>query len=150
MARRPVALVAALVLFAEAAGIGLLNGFLGLVVDKQAMSLGGLDPRVMSVSAWVAGGVFGLYLALCGVLLLRAALRDRALGGFARGVLISAAVTHGLLGAFAVGLVGWLAFGFLMVALGLIVLSLMSYAGEGTGGQTGERTGGHGVQATPA
>src|ERR1700755_2782029 len=42
--RRPVAWVTALVLFAEAIGVALLNWFLGVVVDRQDMSLAGLDP----------------------------------------------------------------------------------------------------------
>ncbi|MER7350805.1 hypothetical protein ABT390_35965 [Streptomyces aurantiacus] len=127
MARRPVAWVGAVVLWAEAAGIALLNWFLGLVVDKQEMSMGGLDPHAMSVGAWIAGGLFGLYLALCGLTLARTAVRDRAPGRFGKILLISAAVVHALLGAFAVGLVGWAAFVFMMVVLGLIVLTLMAY-----------------------
>ncbi|MFD3565635.1 MULTISPECIES: hypothetical protein [unclassified Streptomyces] len=137
MARRPVAWVAAIVLFAEAIGIALLNWFLGLVVDRQDMSLAGLDPRAMSVSAWIAGGLFGLYLVLCGIVLVRTAVRDRAPATFGRILLISAAVVHGLLGAFSIGLVGWLAFVFMMVVLGLIVLTLVAYdrkeQGDGAG-----------------
>ncbi|MFC8131853.1 hypothetical protein [Streptomyces sp. NPDC057302] len=127
MARRPVAWVGAIVLLAEAVGIALLNWFLGLVVNKQDMSLAGLDPHAMSVSTWIAGGLFGLYLALCAVVMARAAIRDRAPGRFGRLLLISAAVVHGLLGAFSVGLVGWPAFVFMMVVLGLIVLTLVAY-----------------------
>ncbi|MEU8489650.1 hypothetical protein [Streptomyces sp. NPDC048641] len=137
MARRPVAWVAAIVLFAEAIGIALLNWFLGLVVDRQDMSLAGLDPRAMSVSAWIAGGLFGIYLVLCGIVLVRTAVRDRAPATFGRILLISAAVVHGLLGAFSIGLVGWLAFVFMMVVLGLIVLTLVAYdrkeQGDGAG-----------------
>ncbi|MFD3481504.1 hypothetical protein [Streptomyces sp. NPDC058695] len=142
MARRPVAWVAAIVLFAEAIGIALLNWFLGLVVDRQDMSLAGLDPRAMSVSAWIAGALFGLYLALCAVVLVRIAVRDRGPAGFGRILLISAAVVHGLLGAFSVGLVGWLAFVFMMVVLGLIVLTLVAYdrkeQGAGAGAGAGD------------
>ncbi|MFD8570747.1 hypothetical protein [Streptomyces sp. NPDC059639] len=127
MARRPVAWVAAIVLIAEALGIAFLNWFLGLVVDHQEMSLAGLDPRAMSVGAWVAGGVFGLYLVLGAVVLLRAAITDRAPGGFGRILLVSVAVVHALLGAFAIGLVGWPAFVAMMVVLGLVVLSLVAY-----------------------
>ncbi|WP_309248570.1 hypothetical protein [Streptomyces sp. MNP-20] len=127
MGRRPVAWAGAVVLWAEAAGIAFLNWFLGLVVDKQKMSLAGLDPHAMTVATWIAGGVLGLYLALCGFLLARTAVRDRAPGGFGHAVLISAAVLHALLGAFAVGLVGWLAFAFMMLVLGLVVLTLMAY-----------------------
>ncbi|MHB9759190.1 hypothetical protein ACYBSK_32835 [Streptomyces sp. BYX5S] len=127
VARRPVAWVAAIVLFAEALGIALLNWFLGLVVDRQDMSLAGLDPRAMSVGAWIAGGLFGLYLALCGFVLVRVAVADRAPAGFGRILLISAAVVHGLLGAFTIGLVGWLSFVFMMVVLALLVLTLVAY-----------------------
>lgn len=125
--RRPVAVVTAVMLIVEAAGIALLNWVLGLVVDRQQMSLGGLDPDAMSVGTWVAGGVFGLYLLLCGLVLLRMAVRDRAPGRFARILLITCAVAHALVGAFVVGLVGWLAFALMMVMLGLIVLNLLAY-----------------------
>ncbi|MEU1119375.1 MULTISPECIES: hypothetical protein [unclassified Streptomyces] len=127
MARRPVAWLGAVVLLAEAVGIALLNWFLGLVVDKQDMSLAGLDPHAMTVSTWIAGLLFGGYLALCAVVLARTAARDRAPGTFGRVLLISCAVVHGLLGAFCVGLVGWVAFVFMMVVLGLIVLPLVAY-----------------------
>ncbi|MGW2346106.1 hypothetical protein [Streptomyces sp. NPDC001661] len=127
MARRPVAWVAAIVLFAEAFGIVLLNWFLGLVVDNQDMSLAGLDPRAMSVGAWIAGGLFGLYLVLCGIVLARTASVDRAPGGFGRILLISAAVVHGLLGAFSISLVGWFSFVFMMLVLALLVLTLVAY-----------------------
>ncbi|WP_229909281.1 hypothetical protein [Streptomyces flavofungini] len=146
MARRPVAWVGAIALWAEAVGIVLLNWFLGLVVDKQDMSMGGLDPHAMSVGAWVAGGLFGLYLAVCGLALARTAVRDRAPGRFGKPLLISAAVVHGLLGAFAVGLVGWLAFVFMMVVLGLIVLPLVAYDRRAAAGVDG--TPGNGAPQT--
>ncbi|WP_246201590.1 hypothetical protein [Streptomyces alboniger] len=134
MARRPVAWAGAIVLLAEAVGIALLNWFLGLVVDRQEMSLAGLDPHAMTVSTWIAGLVFGGYLALCGVMLALVGARDRAPGRFGRLLLISCAVVHGVLGAFCVGLVGWPAFAFMMVVLGLIVLPLVAYdrAGRAT------------------
>ncbi|GAA3363800.1 hypothetical protein GCM10017744_060000 [Streptomyces antimycoticus] len=130
MARRPVAAIAAVTLMFEAVGIALLNWILGLVVDRQQMSMGGLDTDAMSIGTWVAGGLFGLYLLVCGVVLLRTAVRDRAPGRLARILLVTCAVVHGLVGAFAVGLVGWPAFAFLMVVLGLIVLSLLGYEAE--------------------
>ncbi|WP_351229527.1 hypothetical protein [Streptomyces sp. NPDC002133] len=137
VARRPVAVVAALVLFLEAVGIVAINGILATVVDNQSMSLDGLDPDVMSTSTWVMGGVFGAYLASCGLVLLLAGLRDRAPGRFGRILLIVCAAVHGVLGALCVGLVGWSAFAFMMVVLGLIVLTLLAYekgesAGPGT------------------
>ncbi|MEU1347297.1 hypothetical protein ACFYPA_23090 [Streptomyces sp. NPDC005775] len=125
--RRPVAVIAALVLFAEAVGIVIINVVLGTVVKNQDMSLAGTDPAVMSKGTWVLGGVSGLFLVLCGVLLLLAGIRDRAPGRVARIVLIGCAVIHGVLGALTVGLVGWSAFALMMVVLGLIVLTLVAY-----------------------
>ena len=125
--RRPVAWVVAVVLFAEAFGLAALNWFLGVVVDRQDMSLAGLDPHMMSVSSKIGGIVFGLYFALCGLVALLVALRDRPPAGFGRVLLISAAVVHGLLGAFTWGLVGWTAFLFMVLVLALIVLLLMTY-----------------------
>lgn len=127
MVRRPVAWVVAVVLFAEAVGIAALNWFLGVVVDRQDMSLAGLDPGMMSTSSKIGGVVFGLYFALCGLVALLVALRDRPPAGLGRVLLISVAVVHALLGAFTWGLVGWHAFLFMVLMLGLIVLLLMTY-----------------------
>ncbi|MER5274812.1 hypothetical protein ABT025_03515 [Streptomyces sp. NPDC002809] len=125
--RRPVAFIAALVLFAEAVGIVIINVVLGTVVKNQDMSLAGTDPGVMSKGTWALGGISGLFLVLCGVLLLLAGIRDRAPGRAARTVLISCAVIHGVLGALTVGLVGWSAFAVMMVVLGLVVWTLVAY-----------------------
>ncbi|MFD4263712.1 hypothetical protein ACFWR9_40460 [Streptomyces sp. NPDC058534] len=125
--RRPVAWIVTVVLFLEAVGVAALNWFLGIVVDRQDMSLAGLDPGMMSVSSKIGGVVFGLYFALCGLVALLVAIRDRAPSGLGRILLISAAVVHGLLGAFTWGLVGPGAFVFMIVVLGLIVLLLMTY-----------------------
>jgi hypothetical protein len=122
-----VAWVVAIVLFVEAFGVAALNWFLGVVVDRQDMSLAGLDSDMMANSSKIGGIVFGLYFALCGLVALLVALRDRPPAGFGRILLISAAVVHALLGAFAWGLVGWSAFLFMVVVLGLIVLLLMTY-----------------------
>ncbi|WP_240496417.1 hypothetical protein [Streptomyces torulosus] len=141
MIRRPVAVVTAIVLFAEGLGIALLQWFLGTVVDRQKMSLAGLDPDAMSLSSKAGGVVFGLYFVFCGVVALLVAVRDRPAAGLGRVVLISAAVVHGLLGALTVGLVGWGAFVFMMVVLALVVLTLMTYdrkAGAGEPGPDGE------------
>ncbi|MFI5683685.1 hypothetical protein [Streptomyces sp. NPDC051636] len=125
--RRPVAWVVTVILLAEALGIAALNWFLGVVVDRQDMSLAGLDPDRMALSSKVGGVVFGLYFALCALVTLLVAVRDRAPAGLGRVLLISVAVVHGLLGAFAWGLVGWTAFLFMVVVLGLVVLLLMTY-----------------------
>ena len=127
MVRRPVAWLTAAVLFVEALGIVLVNWFLGVVVDRQDMSLAGLDPNAMVIGSWVAGALFGLFLGFCAFVAARVAVRDRAPAGLGRIVLISAAVLHGLLGAFTVGPLGWGAFAFMMLVLGLIVLTLMTY-----------------------
>ncbi|MFF5963798.1 hypothetical protein ACFY64_08615 [Streptomyces collinus] len=127
MIRRPVAWVVAVVLFAEAFGVAALNWILGVAVDRQDMSLAGLDPHMMSVSSKIGGIAFGFYFALCGLVALLVALRDRPPAGFGRVLLISAAVVHALLGAFAWGPVGRTAFLFMELVLALIVLLLMTY-----------------------
>ncbi|MET8136105.1 hypothetical protein ABZV24_29870 [Streptomyces sp. NPDC005251] len=133
MVRRPVVWVAAIVLFVEAIGIALLNWFLGVVVDRQDMSLAGLDSDMMSLSSKVGGLLFGLYFVACAVSALLVALRERPPGLLGRVLLISAAVVHGLLGAFTVGLVGWGAFIFMMVVLALVVFTLLAYDRRETG-----------------
>ncbi|MGW4436533.1 hypothetical protein ACWELO_12335 [Streptomyces sp. NPDC004596] len=132
--------IVAVVLLAEAFGIGALNWFLGMIVERQRMSLAGLDPDVMSTSSKVGGLVFGLYFALCALVALLVAVRDRAPAGFGRVLLISVAVVHGLLGAFTLSLVGWLAFVFMVVMLGLLVLLLVTY--DRDGGPAGDASGG--------
>ncbi|MGW8061796.1 hypothetical protein ACVV2G_05775 [Streptomyces ziwulingensis] len=135
----------AVVLFAEAVGIASLNWFLGVVVDRQDMSLAGLDPDAMAVSSKIGGVVFGLYFALCGLVALLVALRDRPPAGLGRVLLISAAVVHGLLGAFGWGLVGPHAFLFMVLVLALVVLLLMPYDA-----QTRPATGGPATGGSPA
>ncbi|MFF9685040.1 hypothetical protein [Streptomyces sp. NPDC014623] len=138
--RRPVAFTTAIVLFVEAVGIVVLNGVLATVAGNQSMSLAGMDPDTMVTGTWVMGGVFGALLLLCGLIPLLAGLRDRAPGRFARIALIACAVVHGVLGALAVGLVGWGAFAFLMAVLGLIVLTLVAFERSGPeAGRAGAR-----------
>ncbi|GAA2479938.1 hypothetical protein [Streptomyces gobitricini] len=130
VARRPIALAAGIVLVLEAAGLVLLHMVLAEVLAGQKMSLDGLDPDLMVVAVWVMGGVFGAYTALCGALLVRLGVRDRSPGRAVRILLVSCAITHGVLGAVAVGLVGWAAFAYMMVVLGLVVAALVLYAPE--------------------
>ncbi|MFF0199259.1 hypothetical protein [Streptomyces sp. NPDC005017] len=127
MVRRPVAWLLAVVLLVEGLGIAAINWFLGHVVERQRMSMGGLDPDVMSLSSKIGGVVFGLYFLLCAYTALLVALRDRAPAGLGRVALVSAAVVHGLLGAVTWGLVGPAVFTFMIVVLALIVLLLVSY-----------------------
>ncbi|WP_424889855.1 hypothetical protein [Streptomyces sp. XH2] len=128
--RRSVAGLAALALTAEGLGIALINWILGVVVRRQRMSLAGSDPRLMSLAAWIAGGLFALYLLLCAFVALRAALRDRPSRTAGRILLITCGVVHGLLGAFCVGVVGWGAFAAVMAVLALIVATLLAYDPE--------------------
>jgi hypothetical protein len=128
--RRPVAWVVAVVLFAEALGVAMLNWLMGDLVDAQNMSLAGLDPDAMSMSSKIGGVVFGLYFALCALVALLVAVRDRQPAGLGRVLLISAAVVHGLLGAVAWSLIGRPQFLFMVVMLGLIVLVLVTYDGR--------------------
>lgn len=138
--RRPIALITAAVLLVEAVGLVLLHAVLATVQGNQRMSLAGLDPDAMVAGTWVMGALFGAYLAVCGALLLRVGLRDRTPGRWARVLLISCAITHGVVGAVVVGLVGWPAFALLMVVLGLVVLCLMGYAEEPVPQEEGEVT----------
>ncbi|MEV5429989.1 hypothetical protein [Streptomyces sp. NPDC052701] len=151
MVRRPVAWCVAVVLLAEAFGIAALNWFLGIVVDRQEMSLAGLDPHVMSVSSKAGGIVFGLYFALCALVAFLVALRDRPPAGLGRVLLVSAAVVHGLLGAFAWGPVGPSAFLFMMLVLALIVLLLTAYdsPAKPAGAAPEDGAGGGGAPVTP-
>jgi hypothetical protein len=122
-----VAWIVAVVLLAEAFVIAALNWFLGVVADRQRMSLAGLDPDVMSTSSKIGGVIFGLYFALCALVAVLVAIRNRAPAGLGRVLLISAAVVHALLGAITWGLVGWTSFLFMVVVFALIVLILMTY-----------------------
>lgn len=140
MVRRPVAVVAALVLLVEAVGIVVLNGIMATFVDAQQMSLDGLDPDVMVTATWGLGIGTGLLLALAAVLLLVVAIRDRAPGRLTRILLIGLAVVHGVLGALTVGLVGWNAFAFMMVVLGLLVAALIVYGEERAAAEPAEPT----------
>ncbi|MEU2079572.1 hypothetical protein [Streptomyces sp. NPDC013489] len=127
MARRPIALVTAAVLFLEAPGIVAINAVMARFVKIQTMSLDGMDPDAMYTGTWALGIASGVALALCGLVALLAGVRDRRPGRVGRGLLIGCAVVHGVLGAVTVGLVGWGAFAFMMLVLGLIVLTLVAY-----------------------
>ncbi|MFD4377626.1 hypothetical protein [Streptomyces sp. NPDC058486] len=130
MARRPIALVTGAVLLAEAPAIVGLNAIMARFVEIQSMSLDGLDPDHMVTGTWALGIGSGLALALCAAVALLAGVRDRRPGRFGRGLLIGCAVVHGVLGAVAVGLIGWGAFAFLMTVVGLVVLTLVAYGKE--------------------
>ncbi|MEU0270688.1 hypothetical protein [Streptomyces sp. NPDC006307] len=130
MTRRPIALATGVALLAEAAGVLLVHVALTAVLGSQRMSLAGLDPDAMIAGTWAMGGVLAAFLALSGVALLVLALRDRAPGRTLRLLLISCAITHGVLGAVTAALVGWGAFAFMMAMLALVVASLILYGPE--------------------
>ncbi|MFB7938481.1 hypothetical protein ACFWIN_33035 [Streptomyces sp. NPDC127049] len=130
MARRPIAFVTAAVLLLEAPAIIGINAIMARFVEAQSMSLDGLDPDHMVTGTWALGIGSGLALALCALVAFLAGLRDRAPGRVGRGLLIGCAVVHGVLGAVAVGLLGWPAFAVLMTVVGLIVLTLVAYGKE--------------------
>ncbi|MFB6523907.1 hypothetical protein [Streptomyces sp. NPDC056401] len=145
--RRSVAGATAVVLVVEAAVLGFVHLVLGRTTENQSMSIAGADPDVMSKATYALGAGMAVFLLACAVFLVVAAVRDRAPGAFARVLLVSAAVTHGLLGALVVGLVGWGAFAVMMLILCLLVLSLTLYAakgasGAGEAGGAGEGAGG--------
>ncbi|WNI17431.1 hypothetical protein [Actinacidiphila sp. ITFR-21] len=138
--RKGIAVGTAVVLVLEAVGIGLVNWILGLAVQRQNMSLAGVDTDLMAIGSWTGGAVFALFLIGCALLVARIAWHDRMTGRVARIVLIVCAVVHGVVGAVVVGLVGWAAFAAMMVILGLLVATLLMYAPEDLSGPPAPRT----------
>ncbi|MEU6314525.1 hypothetical protein [Streptomyces sp. NPDC047014] len=152
MLRRLVAGVAAIVLVAEAAVLVLVHIVLGRTTANQSMSIAGSDPEVMSRATYALGAGMGAFLLLCAVLAAVTALRDRAPGRPARVVLVTAAVTHAVLGVLTVALVGWAAFAAMMLILCLLVLTLTLYA-DGRAGPSdtaspADTAGGKGLRPT--
>lgn len=127
----------AVVLVVEAAVLGFVHLVLGRTTANQSMSIAGADPDVMSKATYALGAGMAAFLLACAVFLVMSAVRDRAPGTFARVLLVSAAVTHAVLGALVVGLVGWGAFAAMMLILCLLVLSLTLYAAKGAAGADG-------------
>jgi hypothetical protein len=130
VARRPIALVTAAVLFLEAPGIVAINAVMAGFLEAQSMSLAGMDPDAMVTGTWGLGIASGAALLLCGLVALVAGVRDRRPGRLGRALLIGCAIVHGVLGAVSVGLLGWPAFAFLVTVLGLVVLTLVAYGEE--------------------
>ncbi|MBT2445691.1 hypothetical protein J7F03_01030 [Streptomyces sp. ISL-43] len=147
--RRSVAGATAVVLVAEGAVLAFVHLVLGRTTANQSMSIAGMDPSVMSKATYAMGAGMGGFLLLCAVFLAVAAIRDRAPGTFARVLLVTAAVTHGLLGALVVGLVGWPAFGVMMAILCLLVASLMLYSAKDARGADAGARGADGAGGGP-
>jgi hypothetical protein len=131
--RRAVMISAGVLLLVEALAIAAVNWVLGIVVDRQDMSLGGSDPGITSVGAWTAGGLLSFFLVVVAVVLIITGSRDRPLGRVARILVIVCAVFDGVVAAIAAGMIGWAVFAFAAVELGLLVLSLMLVDGDGDG-----------------
>ncbi|MGW6572114.1 hypothetical protein ACWGAN_08040 [Streptomyces sp. NPDC054945] len=148
MLRRLVAGLAAIVLVVEAALLVLVHIVLGRTTANQSMSIAGSDPDLMSKATYAMGAGMGAFLVLCAVIAALTAIRDRAPGRFGRVVLISGAVTHGVLGILSVALVGWAAFAATMLILCLLVLTLTSYAAR-PGGSGGEDDAGEDTPPLP-
>ncbi|MQY14877.1 hypothetical protein SRB5_50530 [Streptomyces sp. RB5] len=129
--RRAVAGVAGVVLVLEGVGVAGVQWVMADFLDRQHMSLAGLDTSMLANSLRGGGLFFGLVLVAVGVLALRMAVLDRAPGGFVRGVLIAVAVVHGVLGAVMAGLVGWDLFAVMMAVLALVVFSVIAYGRPG-------------------
>ncbi|WP_258309829.1 hypothetical protein [Streptomyces sp. CG 926] len=149
MLRRLVAGLAAIVLVVEAALLVLVHIVLGRTTANQSMSIAGSDPALMSKATYAMGAGMGAFLVLCAVIAAVTAIRDRAPGRFGRVVLISGAVTHGVLGILSVALVGWAAFAATMLILCLLVLTLTSYAARPGGSGGGEDEAGDAGEDTP-
>jgi hypothetical protein len=132
--RRATVAATAVALVIEAFVIAFVNLVLGLAVKRQSMSLGGLATGAMSTGAWVAGGLFAVFLLVCAAIAARVALKDRAPGRIGRLVLLVCAVVHGVLGAVVVGMVGWLAFLAMMVILALLVATLLLHPSDSAPG----------------
>jgi hypothetical protein len=111
----------------EAVGLAVLHWILGLAVRAQEMSLAGLSTDTMSLSTWTAGALLGGFLLLCGLVLVRAAVRDRLSGRPSRLLVVGCLVTQAVLATLAVGLAGWGAFIAMMTVFGLLLWTLTSY-----------------------
>jgi hypothetical protein len=122
-----VAAITAALVIGGAVVLGTVHLVLGMAADRQQMSVAGISPATMSVSAWSAGAVLAAFLLLCAALLLRTALTDRSPARLGRALLTGAAVLHAALAALAVGLVGWGAFAALIAVFVLLMLTLTLY-----------------------
>lgn len=113
---------AALLLVLEALVTLVLGVVLGIAVERQNMSLGGLAPRDMAVGVWAGLGALAAFLLLVGAVLAFTGARRRAMGRPTRILLIVCAVLHAVLAAVTLALSGVIAFVVLVVTLGFLVL----------------------------
>lgn len=139
---------AALLLVLEALVTGVLAVVLGIAVERQNMSLGGLAPHRMAMGVWVGLGALAGFLVLVAVVLAFTGARRRAMGRATRILLIVCAVLHAVLAAVTLALSGVLAFTVLIVTLGFLVLVIQ--LGPGSPQEPGTESGpGPGRDAVP-
>jgi hypothetical protein len=122
---------AALLLMLEALVTAVLAAVLGIGMERQNMSLGGLAPGRTAMGVWVGLGALAGFLVVVGVVLAFMAARGRAMGRPTRILLIVCAVLHALLAAVALALSGVLAFVVLIVTLGFLVLLIQLGSASG-------------------
>lgn len=142
--RRWTALVAAVLLVAEAAAAGFIGLVLGRATHLQHMKFGMAHPGALSTGAYAGGAAGAVALLAVAALLVRVALlREGARGARAAGrprgpgrptrvVLVLAAVGHALAAAALYALNGVLPCVALLVVVALLVLVLLSLGPEST------------------
>ncbi|MEZ0093410.1 hypothetical protein [Streptacidiphilus sp. EB129] len=118
------AVATAVLLTLEALVVGVVAVVLGLAVEQQKMSMGGLAPTAMAVGAWVGLGVLAFFVLVVAALVARMALRGGAMGRPTRILLIVCAVLHAVLATVLLALSGVGAFLVMLVIVALLVLLL--------------------------
>ncbi|MFC7217315.1 hypothetical protein ACFQLX_03890 [Streptomyces polyrhachis] len=121
------AVVTGVALMLEGVGIAGVQWVMADFLDRQNMSLDGLETGLMSGVVRGGGLLTGGLLCVAGVFALRLALREAAAGRFVRLLLVSVAVVHALLAVVVAALVGWGAFALLAVVGGLVVFTVLAY-----------------------
>ncbi|WP_042399679.1 hypothetical protein [Streptacidiphilus carbonis] len=112
-------------LVVEALFFAVVGWVLGLAVQDQNMSLGGLSPDAMADGAWVGMGLLAAFLVVVAAVLARTARSGGAMGRPTRILLIVCAVLHGVLAAVLLALNGVVAFVAMLVMVALLVLVLL-------------------------
>jgi hypothetical protein len=123
--RKTVLTTAAVLLIVEGLVLGLVGIVLGVAVNQQSMSFGGLDPALMALAAWIGQGVLAVAFVVAGVLVARAAARGAAAGTLTRVLLLIACVVNGVLGAAMLALMGVGVFVVLILLLALFVAAFL-------------------------
>jgi hypothetical protein len=123
--RRLVLVIAALGALAQAVLLGGLLYVLSAVIGAYSMSMNGADPAHAQVALRVVAAVLVVALLALAVLLVVAAIRDRAPGRTARVLLIAGLVVQGLVTVASAVVSGAAAFAVTLVIFGLLLGALM-------------------------